>query len=518
MSDQYEQLLSSHEHYRKFKSNWRYLLNSFLGGDIYRTAGYLTRYMYESEAEYNARLLATPLDNHCRSVIQLFNSFLFRESPQREFGTLQDLSSVEDFLEDADLEGRSLNAFMKDVSTYSSVFGHTYILLSKPQTNALTRAEELGQGVRPYVSLLTPLSVLDWQWERSSSGVYTLVYFKYLEESDTSRTGYVKEWTPELIKTSRLSHEKRMIEETIVEENQLGQIPVVLAYSQRSIIRGLGVSDIQDIAPQQQAIYNEYSEIEQAGRISNHPSLVKTPGTEAVGGVGAIVQMPDDMNPNLKPYLLEPSGNNIDSLYMSIGNRVGSIDKMASLGSVRSNETTMMSGVSRETDFQMLNAHLAAKADNLELAEENMWRYFALYEGQGWSGSIDYPDNFNIKDKANNLQMLIQSRAAVAEPKYQQMLEHEIMELNLGEDELEKYLADPNEYLASDSGENTQTAAPTSTEGEHPSLANSSQEDKLKHIQEMLMSGYANDEILALHPELTLQDIIDAGAAAAASN
>jgi uncharacterized protein (DUF433 family) len=34
----------------------------------------------------------------------------------------------------------------------------------------------------------------------------------------------------------------------------------------------------------------------------------------------------------------------------------------------------------------------------------------------------------------------------------------------------------------------------------------------------MLMEGYSNDEILALHPELVLQDIIDAGAEAARNN
>jgi hypothetical protein len=41
-------------------------------------------------------------------------------------------------------------------------------------------------------------------------------------------------------------------------------------------MRGLGVSDLTDIADLQKAIYNELSEIEQIIRISNHPSLVKT--------------------------------------------------------------------------------------------------------------------------------------------------------------------------------------------------------------------------------------------------
>jgi hypothetical protein len=34
-----------------------------------------------------------------------------------------------------------------------------------------------------------------------------------------------------------------------------------------------------------------------------------------------------------------------------------------------------------ETEFQLLNAKLSEKADNLELAEEQMWRLFAIYQG-----------------------------------------------------------------------------------------------------------------------------------------
>lgn len=61
-------------------------------------------------------------------------------------------------------------------------------------------------------------------------------------------------------------------------------------------------------------------------------------------------------------------------------------------------------------------------------------------------------------------------------------------------------------------------AAQTAATGEHPSLANSTQEEKLAHIQGMLMEGYSNEEIMALHPEVTVQDIIDAAAQAAMAN
>ena len=61
-------------------------------------------------------------------------------------------------------------------------------------------------------------------------------------------------------------------------------------------------------------------------------------------------------------------------------------------------------------------------------------------------------------------------------------------------------------------------AAPEEEISEHPSLANLSQADRQAHLQEMLMSGYSNDEIIALHPEISLEDIVAAGAAAARSN
>ena len=45
--------------------------------------------------------------------------------------------------------------------------------------------------------------------------------------------------------------------------NTLGYIPAVCVYSTRSHIKGIGISDISDIADTQRAIYDELSEIEQ---------------------------------------------------------------------------------------------------------------------------------------------------------------------------------------------------------------------------------------------------------------
>ena len=82
-----------------------------------------------------------------------------------------------------------------------------------------------------------------------------------------------------------------------------------LFYTIPNHIKGIGQSDLTDIADLQKAIYNEYSEIEQLIRLSNHPSLVKTPSVNASAGAGAIIEMPEEIEPNLKPYLLQPNGS-----------------------------------------------------------------------------------------------------------------------------------------------------------------------------------------------------------------
>jgi len=445
-SHQYEAILGTHETYQNLNGRWRFLLNSFLGGEIYRQAQYLVRYANESEQDYITRMWNTPLDNHVKGILAVYNAFLFRKPPMRDFASLESDPTLLSFLEDANLEGQSFDSFMKDISTYSGVFGHAFVLVTKPNVGAVTRADEMAIGSRPYVAMLTPLAVLDWEWTRGPAGNYYLTYFKYMEDSDISHTYNIKEWTPELIRTSIVDNKEKKVRSSSEEPNQLGYIPVVVCYSQRSHKRGIGVSDVDDIADLQRSIYNEYSEVEQTIRISGHPSLVKTADTEAVAGAGSIVQIQDNLDPGLKPYLLQPNGANVSAIYESIKNRVEAIDRMANLGSARGIKTSTMSGIAMETEFQMLNARLSTKADNMELCEDQIWKIFCDYQGKIWDGEIEYPDTFNIQDKKNELSSLEIARKSVVNPEFQKMLDYEMMTAALGDEDLDNYLKDPMLY------------------------------------------------------------------------
>lgn len=402
------EILSKHPDYEDNVGRWEFFLRSYLGGDEYKNGSYLTKYVNEDNKEYGRRIEFTPVDNHCKNVVNIYSSYLWRVPPVRNFNSLDNNYALIPFLKDADFDGRSFNAFMREAQIWSSIYGHSWIILDKPKSTAGTRAEELAQEIRPYVNLFTPENVFDWRWDRAPSGRYILTYLKVREavvrHNATDADQYFREWTPEEIKYSKVSGDAVSLIESI--PNPLGVIPAVFLPAARSSSKGIGISDLTDIATMQKSIYQELSEIEQLIRISNHPTLVKTNGTDASAGAGSIVTMPDDLDPNLKPYQIQPDGGNLDAIRESIKDKVAAINRMAHLGAIRGTEAVTASGIALQTEFQLLNARLAEKADFLELAEEQLWSFFCRWQGITPDVEVFYADSFDIRDYPQELQFL----------------------------------------------------------------------------------------------------------------
>ncbi len=485
--------ISVNKYWKENIARWLYYSDSFHGGNDYREGRYLTKYYMESTEEYESRIKQTPLDNHCKSVVETYNSFLFRTPPKREYGSIENDPALDNFFKDADMDGRSWDQFMRDVATQSSIYGSVWVSVDKPTTAVATRAEELQQEIRPYVVMFTPENVIDWEYTRRPSGAYELTFIKIWEGSDDDY-GYYRELTPESISVYRKARgamDRDSAELLEQYPNPINKVPCVPVYAQRSRVRGIGISDISDIADMQRAVYNELSELEQIVRISNHPSLVKTSDTQAAAGAGAIIDLPNDLEPNLKPYLLEPSGSGIENILSSLDNKANAINRMANLGGTRATATRSMSGVALETEFQILNARLSEKADLLELAEEQIWRMWALWQGQVWDGVVDYPDSFNIHDKANTIELLKKSKEV--KPENPKLLE-EIDNM------LASALVKDDDRLA-EIKEAQNTPAVLNTTMQHPRLTSAT--DMVAHMREMLEQGYSNEQIMELHPEIS---------------
>ena len=131
-----------------------------------------------------------------------------------------------------------------------------------------------------------------------------------------------------------------------------------------------------------------------------------------------------------------------------------------------------------ETEFQLLNSRLSSKANSLELAEENIWRIVSDYLNRSWTGEIKYPGSFNIRDTASEINQL--KTAAETAPNDRQI-----------QKEVAKKIA---EWMDVDYDEELthETTTP---------------ENRTAHIQEMIMEGFTDAQILNMHSEIQQADI-----------
>jgi hypothetical protein len=160
-------------------------------------------------------------------------------------------------------------------------------------------------------------------------------------------------------------------------------------------------------------------------------------------GAGALIILQDGSDPGLNPYYLESNGISVDNIHKSIDKLIESIDRMANTGGVRGTETRTQSGVAMEVEFQLLNARLSSKAANLELAEEQLWKLFAQYQGREWMGLVKYPSSFNIRDEQREFTQLQQAKAAATDPAVLRIIDEQLVEM-LGEEKERLPFIDPN--------------------------------------------------------------------------
>ena len=442
-----ETLTQKHDLWNANISNWEFYIRSYLGGNDYKNGYYLHRYILESPEEYDQRVRHTPLDNHCKNVVQIYTSFLWRVPPSRDYGDLDDEPQLLSFLKDADLDGRAFDTVMREVQMNASIYGNCWVVIDKPQSNAKTRAEELAQDIRPYISIYTPENVVNWNYARSASGRFYLDMLVIVEDINADRA-IIKVFTEETISTyfvEEYDQEHSEGEVRLIEEipNPIGVIPAVNVYNLRGNKRPIGISDLSDVAFLQQSIYNDYSEKEQLIRLANHPSLVKTPNVEASAGAGSIIEIPEDLDSALKPYIIQPSGQNLDGIMKCIQNKVDAIDRITHMGSVRATGTQIASGIALQTEFQLLNARLSEKADYLENAEEQIWSLFAKWLDKQWNGAVNYPDTFDIRDWANDLQYLQMAKASgIKSETFNKEIDKQIAEAVIDDNETMKTIND----------------------------------------------------------------------------
>lgn len=472
MLDQ-KQIKATHPGYQEYIYRWDYYARSYMGAEEYRDGAYLRKYINEDDApgqQYQQRLLDTAYQNHVKTVVDTYRSFLFRHVPTRTLGTLANNPLITDFVSDADLNGSSLNHFMREVSDIVSIYGGCWVGVDRPAYQAQSAAEELALSIRAYATMYTPPNVMDWSYKKTLRGNKELVYIKVIDEQYEDHD-IIRVWTPETVEVYTVA--KEQIQKTSnslmlgnmnyasdvptreygeildyeVYDNPLGKVPFVFINGEKSFHTGIGTSDIGDVADLSRSIYNKLSELYQNIRISSHPSIVAEPSADLNGGVGAVITV--DENTQIQPYLLQPTGASIDGIIAAIELDIESINDITHLSAVKAKNGSPMSGVALQTERQNLNNKLGDRASVLEKGERAIWNFWFMWQAIEPTDEFDiyYEKNFDMRDRHSDLELYRKAIEAVPHDAFVHAMHREIASMMIDD---EQYLQEVLDSIAED--------------------------------------------------------------------
>jgi hypothetical protein len=438
----YDFITGNHTLYNRYIDDWKLAVKSYYGGVEYRLGNYLkaydidystpsdvvntydldsngiavnkyrstiqpvnTRAEADNGTQYNSSFYQEKLNNvpvlpYTRLYVSEYNAILFRTAPVRN---LPNDSDVEDFISNVDGEDNSINEFMSQVDTFTTVFGVVWISCLKPAGAAYPRWR-----------MHTPIDVVNWQYGYTTSGdlELTKIVIRTATEPDVEIYQYI---TKETIETVFVPYEDDVDVDLpigvipiegddgktiyrISQPNELGYIPVRPVYQSTKIYNGVGHTPIFDIAQLQRSIYGDFGEIYSAVSYGAHPVNIVDEATLAqnnfnVGAEpGTTIQVQSSLNgqPSYVYEFVAPPLDSISELRALVEQK---IEKMNQVAMIRSDELikASRSGVQLEQFDSKLEAFIRKKATSLENVEaHSLWPMWFDWQG------LPVPDDLTV--------------------------------------------------------------------------------------------------------------------------
>lgn len=417
-------LQNTHALYDANRKQWRFLRAAYQGVSALVRSGAVTRHERESERNFRRRLAELYTFNYSRGIVDLFTHYLFRKPPHRDLASLAQDTLWQQFCDDCDLWGSNLDVFLLEQQRVASIMGHAGILVDKYPSQALTRAQEIDQGLYPYCCAYTPLSILDWRHQRNASGRPVLSYLKLLEEDGLHRLWWPDRWE---IWSASETGKATLLDQG---ENPLGEIPFVWLYNLRDLEhRGIGHSDLADIAHIDLSILRNLSQTEEVIGLAGFPMMrkpMREPGEsgEDLAAPSAVLEFNPEHGEAGKPDWLEAQvAATVAAIQEWVAFKVREIYRAANAGGQAMTEisTQAQSGVALKTKFQLLNSKLAAKAANLAEAERGILWHWLSWQGQRdlyHEITIDRAKDYEVEDLQADLEGMLRAAELVPSPAF----------------------------------------------------------------------------------------------------
>jgi len=433
-------LLKDHEDVKERADDMELFRLSYVGGSPYKGGGFLSRHALETRSSYQKRIEASVFVNYSAPIIDIFNSYLYREPPRRRIG-LDSLGkssneSLHQFWENSDLKGRSYNTIMREVSRWASVYGFMGVIVDKPvSADATNRAEELSYGVRPYLVLYKPSDIVNWEYEENYNGPPVLSALVLREASLVENTSVYRIWRRNTWELWRVTETRNGAdappEQIDAGVNELGVIPFVLFRNKDDLEEMSGVSDLVDVAQINRRIYEIDSNAIEIINRTAFPFL-EVPVDELRGpndspvvvGTGNVLER--SLSDGVGHRWLEPNHASLQRLLEWRKQGVEDIKETSKMGGMQlqmRQGSGVASGPALEVRFQQLNAVLAGKAGLAEQGEENILRLVAMWEAMDAKVEVQYPRKFGIRDIIADLDTAIRAKAVIMSPVYDKLIQ-----------------------------------------------------------------------------------------------
>jgi len=338
----------------------------------------------ETEVGFARRKARAVYRNYCKTIIDRFNSFVFRLPVQRDG---QDGDFVA-WSADVDGSGSSLQDFMRAAMRRAQVFGRCYIGIDTTRPADLpddaSEAQALDAGARVILRCIDPRRVLNWR-RVDGQLVEALIVYGAGERAVL--------WRPDI-----------RVDITLDSHGKVASLsPVVHSWATLPVFELApfnGASQIVDIAELNKDLFNLETLLREEiwGTTFSQYWAFGVRGEQledSIFGPNRIICLP---NHESRVEVTGGKPEQADSIRRSIADDVTEIYRLAGLKAEDPLETNSpKSGVALRMEFDTVNAILAAIADAAERAENWLIRHYNGATASAVTPS-NYADDFSVPD------------------------------------------------------------------------------------------------------------------------
>jgi hypothetical protein len=428
-------LLSLHPDAAAYQNDWQKYQAVVEGFSALVDLKIFKQHSRESNKNFLRRLSEGYGPNYSEAIINIFDYYMLQSEISRKFGKLAKFELWEIFQKDSDYYRTDYNIFLNQARKKASIFGHMGIMVDMPIVKTDTQKESIERKVYPYLSLYSPLDILDWIIERDYLGRPELVALK-LKEWD----GVYKVWEKDSWRSYIIGKKgKAQLLET--GKNRLGEIPFVWLFNADKT-HYIGESDLKNIANIDVSMYNNCMQIEEIIDLAAFPMMRKPmkrqgeEGKEDRVGPSAVQEFDPSQGEAGKPdWMRAEVSEPIKAILDTIVWKIAQIYRNATLSEATTERTSAESGYALSIRRDLLNAALVAKAKYLAEAEERIVYFWCKWMGkEDWAKDIkiERPKRFSVEQLKLDLENAILGKSVIHSETFSKELQKKLTREMMG--------------------------------------------------------------------------------------